>query len=183
MKKMIMVAAIVCAAAFANAATVGWTNAGLTNYKNDAYALFVIGQNNVTDIATVTAILDAGSDYSSYAFGSGTISTTGAASVAASASGKTLDAGTYQSFLVIFDAATPVSGSTKYTVVSGLAGQTINIGASTATKSFIGGNLAGTMSAASWNSFGSAGPIAPEPTSGLLLLLGMAGLALKRKHA
>lgn len=32
----------------------------------------------------------------------------------------------------------------------------------------------------SWTAAGSA---APEPTSGLLLLLGMAGLALKRKHA
>lgn len=34
----------------------------------------------------------------------------------------------------------------------------------------------------SWTKFSSSSPV-PEPTSGLLLLLGMAGLALKRKHA
>jgi len=31
--------------------------------------------------------------------------------------------------------------------------------------------------------FTTTGTIAPEPTSGLLMLLGMAGLALKRKRA
>ena len=47
----------------------------------------------------------------------------------------------------------------------------------TITKSNMGTNLYGAGGAAlSWQTV-------PEPTSGLLLLLGMAGLALKRKHA
>lgn len=41
-----------------------------------------------------------------------------------------------------------------------------------------GGNAGGTIT--SWTSAASA---VPEPTSGLLLLLGIAGLALRRKHA
>ena len=44
---------------------------------------------------------------------------------------------------------------------------------------FIGGDVGSMSTAISW----SAVENVPEPTSGLLLLLGMAGLALKRKHA
>ena len=185
MKKMIMAVAIVCATAFAQAATIGWSCAGLNNYANDAYSFFVIGQNGVTDMATVTAILDAGGDYSSYAFGSGNVhASNGSANTTAAASGKTLGAGNYTAFYVLFDSATPVAGESKYVVISGAAQLTQSIAATTASKTFAAGNAGSIVNTASnWQSFGSAGPIAPEPTSGLLLLLGMAGLALKRKHA
>ena len=56
--------------------------------------------------------------------------------------------------------------------------QTVNVGAqatSVATITF--GNMqSATQNASNW-------AVAPEPTSGLLLLLGVAGLALKRKRA
>ena len=61
---MILAAGMMLAVS-ANAAAVGWTLAGAGNFANDAYSLFVIGQNGVTDIATVTAVLDAGSAYDS----------------------------------------------------------------------------------------------------------------------
>ena len=99
-------------------------------------------------------------------------------------SGKTLDEGTYASFFVLFDATTPVAGESKYTVISGGANQSKGVGATTASVTFAAGNVAAAVAnTANWKSFGSAGPVAPEPTSGLLLLLGMAGLALKRKVA
>ena len=42
----------------------------------------------------------------------------------------------------------------------------------------IGGDVGGGSTATAWST-----AAVPEPTSGLLLLLGMAGLALKRKRA
>ena len=39
-----------------------------------------------------------------------------------------------------------------------------------------------TLTSASWTAVGGSSPV-PEPTSGLLLVLGMAGLALRRKRA
>ena len=45
--------------AVTQAAAVGWTLAGANSYANDAYQFFVIGQKGATDIATITALLDA----------------------------------------------------------------------------------------------------------------------------
>ena len=183
MKKLIMVVAIVCAAAFSQAATVGWTNAGLNNYAGDAYSVFVIGQNGVESIAQITALLDDGKAYSSYQYGGGVVAANGTANVLAGNSGLSLGAGTYESFFVLFDSATPTEGD-KYIMVSGLASQTKVVTGTTASIAFGTGNI-GTIvnNVSNWKSFGSAGPAVPEPTSGLLLLLGMAGLALKRKVA
>lgn len=182
MKKLIIAAAIACAAAFANAATVGWSALGAGNYANDAYSIFVIGQKGVSSIATVTALLDAGSDISSYAFGSGKIGSTGGIAQSATAAGApTLGEGTYTSFMVVFDAATPVSGTSKYAVISGIAGQTQTVGPTTAKITFASLNISTIVNdTANWKSFGTGGDT-PEPTSAMLLLLGVAGLALRRK--
>ena len=185
MKKMIMAAAIVCAAAFANAAAVGWSCAGLTSFAGNQYYFCVLGQNGVSDVATISALLTEGSDISSYAFGGGKVAANGAATVAATTAGQpTLGAGTYTGFYVLFDSNTPAAGESKYLIISDAAGLTKSVSSTAATVGFVGGNQSAfANNSANWQSFGSAGPIAPEPTSGLLLLLGMAGLALKRKHA
>ncbi len=183
MKKLLMFAACVMLAVVTQAATVGWTLMGANNYANDAYQFFVIGQNGVSSIATITALLDAGSDTSSYAFGSGSVNSSGAASVAGSASGKTLDAGTYTAFFVVFDSASPASGSANYAVVSGATTLTKTVAATTASVTFAGGNAASTLNNAdNWKSFGTGGGDIPEPTSGLLLLVGAGMLALRRKQ-
>ena len=183
MRKLMLFAACAMLAAVTQAATVGWNLAGASNYANDAYQFFVIGQNGATSISAITALLDAGTDTSSYAFGSGSVSSTGAGMVAASASGKSLDAGTYTAFFVVFDAASPASGSTKYAVVDGATGLTKTIGASTATITFASGNASSILNNASnWKSFGPSSGGIPEPTSGLLLLVGAGMLALRRKQ-
>ena len=183
MKKLLVFTACAMLAVVTQAASVGWGLAGAANYANDAYQFFVIGQNGVTDISTVTALLDAGTDTSSYAFGSGTINSSGAANVAVTASGKTLDAGTYTTFFVVFDSASPASGSANYAVVSGAANLTKTIAASTASVSFTAGNQSSLLNNAdNWKSFGPSSGNVPEPTSGLLLLVGGAMLALRRKQ-
>ena len=185
MKKLILSIAIAFAAVCAQAAAVGWSvAAGNAAYGGDKYMFFIVGQNSVTSIGTVTALLDAGQDVSTYAYGSGNLLANGSATVLAANSGKSIDAGTYTSFAVIFDAAAPEAGKNNYVVVSGLANQTKSVSETAANVTFATGSAASIVNnSANWQSFGSAGPIAPEPTSGLLLLLGMAGLALKRKHA
>ena len=183
MKKLIMFAACTMLAVVTQAATVGWGFAGATSYANDAYKFFVIGQNGATSIATITALLDAGSSVDSYAFGSGAVNGSGSATVAAGSSGKTLDAGTYTGFFVVFDSASPAAGSANYAVVSGASTLTKSIGASTATISFASGNASSILNNAdNWKSFGTGGGGVPEPTSGLLLLVGAGMLALRRKQ-
>ena len=183
MKKLMLFAACTMLAAVTQAATVGWNLAGASNYANDAYQFFIIGQNGVSSIATVTALLDAGSDTSSYAFGSGTVAANGAAGTTAGASGKTIDAGTYTAFYVVFDSASPASGSANYAVVSGASTLTKTVGATTASVTFTAGNASSILNNAdNWKSFGTGGGDIPEPTSGLLLLVGAGMLALRRKQ-
>lgn len=181
MKKLMMFAACAMLAAVTNAAAVGWSLAGATGYAGDAYQFFVVGQNGVSSVATITALLDAGTSTADYAFGSGTVAANGSAIVAAAKSGKTLDAGTtYNSFFVVFDSDTLTSGSTKYAVVSEASTLTQSPSATAANITFVAGNQATFLNNASnWQSYGAV----PEPTSGLLMLLGMAGLALRRKRA
>ena len=183
MKKVIIAAAVICAATFVNAASVGWSNMGLASYNGDKYLMFVTGQNGASSVSTITALLDAGTAVDSYAIGGGAVSG-GTANKAFTASGVSLGEGTYTAFMVLFDAATPVSGTTKYAVLEGGnngTGYTQTVGASTASITFVGGNAASMVSAATWKTYGSSA--APEPTSAMLMLLGVAGLALKRKRA
>ena len=187
MKKLMIAAAIVCATAFANAATVGWSCAGLGDFSGDAYSIFVIGQNNVSSIAQITGLIEASTDISDYAFGSGLVAENGGASTSAANSGKTLAGGsTYEAFYVIFNTPSQlgsvdpeIAKATKYLVISkDQAGNLVKSPASTAsTFSFSAGNQGDYAGASTnWKNV-------PEPTSGLLLLLGVGALALRRRRA
>ena len=180
MKKLIMFVACAMLAAYTQAATVGWSMAGANAIAGSKYMFFVEGQNGAASVATITALLDAGTDVSSYAFGSGTIAATGLGTVAAGASGKTLDAGTYTGFFVLFDSATLTANETKYAVVAGAASLTKTIGPTTASVTFGAGSVAGVAgNTANWATYGAI----PEPTSGLLMLVGLGALALRRRRA
>lgn len=184
MKKLMILSAGLMLAVASNAASVGWTLAGAANYAGDAYSFFVIGQNGASSIATVTALLDQGKAYDSYAFGSGVVAANGSANVTAASSGKSIDGtGDYTGFFIVFDSATPTSGTSKYVVISGMNTLTKTIGTSTASIQFSTGNASSIINDTNnWSSYGT--PAAePEPTSALMMLFGLAGLALRRKRA
>lgn len=183
MKKFMIVAACAMLAAVTQAAAVGWSIAGATDYKNGGYDVFVIGMNGVTGIDQIKAIvladgLAAADSKAFYAGGSVTAS--GGAILAATASGKSItfnDGGTsadntYQAFAMIWD-ADKANASFTSIVSTTLANNSTS-------KTFTFGSQTANLSS---NKFAVAGSDpTPEPTSGLLLLVGGAMLALRRKQ-
>jgi len=178
MKKLLTFAAIVMIAATTRAAAIGWSIMGASAYANGAYNVFVVGINGVTDASQIAALVAAGTGVDSYAFYSGgTVNASGMASLAATASGKSITysgsgTDTYQAFAILWTAD---GKEASYT-----SNASISLANDSTSKTIAFGNQSSNLSANKFNV--STSPV-PEPTSGLLMLLGMAGLALKRKRA
>lgn len=165
MKKILIATAIVMTAIVSQAAAFKWTAAnvydssGTTKFTGTA-AIYAY----TTDIAAAVKVADA--YVISGVFKSDAVGT--ATGYTANWSDAVIDT-TYNFYMVIEDGDKTFDSS----AVKVVAGKAIATGAT----SVAFGNMAtATQNAGNWAAV-------PEPTSGLLLLLGMAGLALKRKRA
>lgn len=182
MKKLMILAAAVATSVMANAAAITWgsgtvTLADSTKAGKDAVTgyLFLIDATTYSALAantTGTAMSDA--VYAAY----------GASLGSADASKAT----TAKGIANIADPTVYANGDTAYAAILYVEGDnymgnvatytlTSDLNASVSGLSLTLGGVDG-AAATAWST-----AAVPEPTSGLLLLLGMAGLALKRKRA
>ena len=200
MKRIMIAATVIAMAIGVNAATVSWT---CTNVKDtggtalssgasyvffyttasaasDAIAAFVAADGTGTD--ALNGLL-AGANWHDTKkttlagnFGIGTSAALGGYTLPSNSDVGLADATKYYMFMVVTDTET-VTDATKYFVASGNA---TTAGATTAGSSS-GANIAFALGSQASNTTWYTA--APEPTSGLLMLLGMAGLALRRRRA
>lgn len=170
MKKMIMAVAIVCAAVYAHASAVSWgiSSGTLDAEKFASGTAYLICVDSLAkpaafadDAAALAWLKDNGSSLSSKALMTGTVEN----GTLWTTESKDEAIGRKSYWMAIVN-----GDSTAFAITT--ATKAINITTSTL------GVTAG------WTATQTASYAAvPEPTSGLLLLLGMAGLALKRKRA
>ena len=188
MKKIMIAVAIVCAAALSQAATVSWSLTGLQNSEGKAlsgYAyVFTNKGDNKVDQATLIAALSAATDAATFtaALGSNYIAPLSGAVTAGGISFGPADASTSglkenqsgtKLFAVVIDTATITDETKWYVTEYSNTGKVLTDAAVGSTSFDIIDT--GSHTAANWQAV-------PEPTSGILLLIGMAGLALRRKQ-
>ena len=193
MKKIMIACVAVAMAVAAQAASVNWT---ITNVysPSDSTAkaaagsvsawMFVTANSTdvttgipVTTLAAVQAVLDSG-DLTGLASLAATHKTNGSAGNITGASGlpTNFSSGTLTAFAVVVDSA-DLASAENYYLVSGGTTKDATFTSATGAKTLIWGDQTSyTQGAGKWTAV-------PEPTSGLLMLLGLAGLALKRKVA
>ena len=161
MKKILILAAAIVAGVAANAASFKWTGAniygsdGTTKYTGDISIYAYSSKGTVADAVEVTTFsITSGALNKTFDWSSATVGETYNFYIVFEDNGKRFDS----------------SASTPTVIKSGVA-----YDSQTATVLF--SNMAtSTQASGSWSAV-------PEPTSGLMPLLGVAGLALKRKRA
>ena len=162
MKKLLVLAAAIVAGVVANAASFNWQAANIYG---------VDGTTKFSGTATLYAIID------NVATAVNVANVSGGAIAKANTTfsdERLLGTGNYDFYFVIEDGGKTFTSATKENVAA----------QATATVTVNFGNMqSATQNASNWASSGGGGEPVPEPTSGLLMLLGAAGLALKRKRA
>ena len=193
MKKLMIACVAVAMAAVAQAASVNWTISNVYSPSDStakvaagsmsAWLFVTANSTDVTTIKTTTlaavqAVLDSGdlTGLASLASAHGTNTSDGMFTGATGLDG--FSSGSLTAFAVVVD-STDLASAGNYFLASGGAEKTATFTSPTGMKALAFGSQATiTQSAGGWTA-----TAVPEPTSGLLLLLGMAGLALKRKVA
>ena len=192
MKKIMIACAAVAIAAVAQAASINWS---ITNVYSPADStskvatgtvsawLFVTANTTdvttgipVTTLAAVQAVLDSG-DLTGLSSLAATHGNNTAAGNFTGATGLTgFSSGSLTAFAVVVD-STDLATAENYFLVSGGATKSATFTSATGMKALAWADQTSyTQGVGKWTAV-------PEPTSGLLMLLGMAGLALKRKVA
>lgn len=184
MKKLMVVAAIVCAAVMGQAASVNWQvdwvysndGAGINTYDDGStVSYWMVNMLSATDTSGLSVDKD-GNLVNSASYSvvdTGLIDTMGGGTVEG-----TIANGDYLA-LVVYDAVNGLYGVSAAAAVSGIIAEPPTAGG------IAGGlfqNDGGTENYMIANTPVPTEPV-PEPTSGLLMLLGVAGLALRRKRA
>lgn len=182
MKKLIIGLFAAIVAVGAQAAAFQWSTTGTIYGPTGAsvastggFTAYLFDTGTVTQSALVTALRDGGSitDYTALS----SYTTDSAAKVATTAFTADYSSGTSVTayFAIVQDDYVYISGA-KSGTAQDVGTTTFNMGS----QSTNSGNVFDSTTA-----YSSAGwyQTVPEPTSGLLMLLGMAGLALKRKRA
>ena len=179
MKKLLIMFAAILAAGIVQAAFVDWTiNMGKADGANKTY--YVFGGSKASDVDAALAALttESASSLSSWALATGTLN-----AKAGKASGDGLDVGSETSlYMVVLDSTLTAGGTYKtasvditsslYTPPATTPGyNTVDSSAFTGSGTIVAGGG------------GGGGGGVPEPTSGLLILVGGALIALRRKQA
>ena len=194
MKKLMIACFAVAMAAVAQAASVNWVISNVYTPSDstakaavNSYSAWLFVTANSTDVtagipvttmAAVQTVLDSGdlTGLSSLAAGHASNAAAGGFS-GATGLPTTFSSGSLTAFAVVID-STDLASAENYFIVSGGATKSATFTSATGIKNLAWGDQTSyTQGAGKWTS------TVPEPTSGLLLLLGMAGLALKRKVA
>ena len=182
MRKLLIAACAAMLGIAANAAQVTWTTTGITASPDKAaaagWAFYVL---DASKYSTFTGL--SGSDIATYVGTAGNTvaqgtTTSGRTGVSASTKGGSYAANdTVNSFMVIFNNASAADATYYAYTKTGTA--TISAGGADDSISF------GTFADATAASAGGSGgwQQVPEPTSGLLMLVGLGALALRRRRA
>ena len=178
MKKIMIAVAATIVGIVANAAAVSWSITNIQSSPSTEVSAGWLVQIYSSSVAYSFEDAKAGNiaaTFTGATVSSGTAFRAGQKETDAASAGDTVTL-----YAVIYDAATIADA--KYYIVSDTASKTV--AASGADISVAFGSMAGTTAANKFlNSSWTATAAVPEPTSGLLMLLGMAGLALRRRRA
>ena len=178
MKKLIIAAAMVCAAAFAQAATVNWSISNVKDADGNAPTAGWAVMAFYTEVGAGSSAIEAAiasKTAGALAFDVQELKVSmrkgkyGPADVSVAALDTSKN---YDMYFVVFNNA-DATAATKYTMMSDLNKEYSSLNAN-----YKG---SGNFSSATWSDVPA--PVIPEPTTGLLVLLGVAGLALRRRRA